>query len=104
VVLYNAQRAYVEELVGAIQSALRQLALSHAASVVASQLTVSIGAACVQPVPGRSSAGMVQLADEALYQAKDKGRDRCVIMDKEYGQLATGTYRHVDGEAIRLVS
>jgi diguanylate cyclase (GGDEF)-like protein len=104
VVLYNAHREYVEELAGAIRTALGQLALSHAASLVASQLTVSIGAACVIPTANRSSAGLVQLADEALYQAKDKGRDCCVIKDKEYGGLITGSYRNDEDEFVRLVS
>lgn len=102
VVLFNAQREYVEELAARIQLALRQLALSHAASMVASQLTVSIGAACVLPAQGRSSAGLIQLADQALYRAKGQGRDCCVIMDHEYQQMITGSYRK-DDDDVRMV-
>lgn len=101
VVLYQANRDYVEELAGRIQTELRQLGLTHAASPVASQLTLSIGAACVMPQSGRSNAGLIQLADQALYQAKHRGRDCCVIMDREYEQLVTGAYSRDD---LRLVS
>jgi len=92
-ILYDARRDYVEELTALIRSELRKLEVEHAASKVGRYLTVSIGAACVQPQLSRSTGGWVQLADEALYTAKGTGRDRCVIMDKEYAQVATGRYK-----------
>jgi PleD family two-component response regulator len=60
---------------------------------VSKQLTVSIGAAWIQPRPERSHFGFIQLADEALYEAKGAGRNRAVIMDKEYEELSTGSFR-----------
>jgi predicted signal transduction protein with EAL and GGDEF domain len=56
-------------------------------------VTFSIGAACVQPIPGRQPEGFIQLADEALYAAKERGRNRTVIMDREYETLRTGAFR-----------
>jgi predicted signal transduction protein with EAL and GGDEF domain len=56
-------------------------------------LTVSIGIACVQPTDDRTHVGFIQLADEALYAAKERGRDCIVVMDKEYGDLTTGSFR-----------
>ena len=41
----------------------------------------------------RSHFGFIQLADEALYAAKERGRNCIVIMDKEYGTLTTGSFR-----------
>ncbi len=95
-ILYDAQRDYVEELTQIIRNELRELNVLHAASEIAEYLTVSIGAACITPELRRSPAGWVQLADQALYEAKDTGRNRCIIMDKEYAQLATGRYGIAD--------
>lgn len=104
VVLYDVRRDYVQELATNIQTELRQLALNHPASPGTRQLTVSIGAACVVPVQDRSIFGFVQLADEALYEAKDTGRDRAIIKDKEYDDMTTGAFRHPNQQAQRRVS
>ncbi len=93
IVLYNARRDYVEEVARRIQASMERLALRHPASPISQHLTVSIGAACVLPTPERSQYGFIQLADEALYDAKGAGRNRCIVMDKEYEELATGSFR-----------
>jgi diguanylate cyclase (GGDEF)-like protein len=94
IVLYNARRDYVEDISRRIQASMERLALRHPASPISQHLTVSIGAACVLPAPERSQYGFIQLADEALYDAKGAGRNRCVVMDKEYEELATGSFRN----------
>ncbi|MGE0114563.1 MAG: diguanylate cyclase [Steroidobacteraceae bacterium] len=104
VVLYDAGRDYVQELASRIQGRLLELGIAHPASSGTRRVTVSIGAACVVPDQNRSVFGFIQLADEALYEAKDTGRDRTVIKDREYADLATGAFRHADGRAQRRVS
>jgi diguanylate cyclase (GGDEF)-like protein len=94
IVLYNARRDYVEEVTQRIQQTLDGLALKHPASPIAKFVTVSVGAACVLPQTDRSHFGFVQLADEALYEAKGAGRNRMVIMDREYEDLNTGSFRN----------
>lgn len=91
-IIYDAKRDFVEQLIQLIRSELHQLNIEHAASTVSKRLTASIGVACIEPKMSRSVAGWVQLADEALYVAKDAGRDRYIIMDKEYENMATGRY------------
>jgi diguanylate cyclase (GGDEF)-like protein len=93
IVLFNTRRDHVEELARRIQASIESLAIEHPASPQSGRLTVSIGAACVQPVNGRSHFGFIQLADEALYAAKERGRNCVVVMDKEYAELSTGSFR-----------
>jgi diguanylate cyclase (GGDEF)-like protein len=93
-VLYDARRQHAEEMARQIQAGIESLAIAHAASPSASKrLTVSIGIACVQPTGDRSHFGFIQLADEALYAAKERGRDCIVVMDKEHDELTTGSFR-----------
>ncbi|MGH8178157.1 MAG: diguanylate cyclase [Steroidobacter sp.] len=94
IVLYDAGRAHVEDAARRIQMGIEALAVKHMGSPSpARRLTVSIGAACIQPSAGRTHFGFIQLADEALYAAKERGRNCVVIMDKEYDQLTTGSFR-----------
>ncbi|MBX3614097.1 MAG: GGDEF domain-containing protein [Burkholderiaceae bacterium] len=65
----------------------------HDGSQVSARLTVSLGIAYVVPGPGRSTRGFVQLADEALYEAKEQGRNKAVFRELEYDELVTGSFR-----------
>jgi diguanylate cyclase (GGDEF)-like protein len=93
VLLYDVERDKVEELCRQLHASLQKAALPHPASSVGELVTFSIGAACVQPQSGRRPEGFIQLADEALYAAKESGRNRTVIMDREYETLTTGAFR-----------
>ncbi|HSN73408.1 MAG TPA: diguanylate cyclase [Steroidobacteraceae bacterium] len=97
IVLYNARRDYVEDLAATIRANVAALAMKHPGSPVSPLLTVSIGAACIVPKAERSRFGIVQLADEALYAAKDRGRNCLIVMDREYEVLSTGSFRKAAG-------
>ena len=76
-----------------IRKCVEQLAIEHRGSRAGPMLTVSIGAAVIAPDLQRSPGGALQLADEALYRAKSKGRNRVEIMDEaEYRLLETGVF------------
>jgi diguanylate cyclase (GGDEF)-like protein len=92
VVLYEASREYVAEVLTRIQRSIAELNIPHEASRVASRLTVSIGAAFILPSSSRTHDGLIQLADEALYSAKEQGRNRVVVMEAEYHTLRTGRF------------
>ena len=57
-------------------------------------VTVSVGVAFVMPKLGRAAEGAVQLADEALYEAKAAGRN-CIIVKAAaaYRGLNTGAFK-----------
>lgn len=77
-----------------IQTSVEQLGIAHEGSSCSPVVTVSIGAAHVRPLPGRSPAGALQLADENLYRAKREGRNRFLLRGADYESLSTGRFRH----------
>ncbi len=97
IVLYEASREYVAEVVTRIQRSIAELNIAHEASRVASRLTVSIGAAFIRPTAERTPEGLIQLADEALYSAKEQGRNRVVVMEAEYQTMKTGRFEKLRG-------
>lgn len=92
VVLYEANREYIAEVLTRIQRSIAELNIPHEASKVASRLTLSIGAAFVLPAANRTLEGLIQLADEALYCAKEEGRNRVIVLEAEYHTLRTGRF------------
>ncbi len=98
VVLYEASREYVAEVLTRIQRSIAELNIPHDASRVAGRLTLSIGAAFILPSSCRTPEGLVQLADEAMYCAKEQGRNRVVVMEDEYNTLRTGRFEKRRGQ------
>ena len=58
-----------------IQLAVRQLHIPHATSGISDWVTFSLGIATIVPVGSSSPKTLISLADEALYEAKNEGRD-----------------------------
>jgi diguanylate cyclase (GGDEF)-like protein len=65
-----------------MRSRVETLKVEHRASGVASHLTVSLGVASVVPKPAVRPEDLVDLADRALYAAKEGGRNRVITADK----------------------
>jgi diguanylate cyclase (GGDEF)-like protein len=66
----------------AIRNDLRDIAMLHALNLPSKRATVSLGAATTRGMEKSGGSGsLVLAADRALYQAKERGRDRLVLAD-----------------------
>jgi len=66
-----------------IRQGIVNLKIIHPASHVSKYVTVSLGGAAVIPSPNSSPQQLISVADKALYQAKQGGRNRVEIAHSE---------------------
>jgi len=93
IMLYDTTQDYAAQVAENLLEEVRKLGIPHQGSGAAPVLTISIGVACIVPVARRSSAGLLQLADQALYAAKDAGRNQVRLLQEEYEHMKTGYFR-----------
>lgn len=70
------------KLAEVIRAHVRGLAIPHEKSIVDRYVTISAGVACMVPSREASFEALIKLADDALYDAKAKGRNRCVSLQE----------------------
>lgn len=76
-----------------VREQVQLLNIEHRDSSAARTVTISAGVAFVRPsTTDRSAQGLIQLADEALYCAKQRGRNRMVVAEQA-GATETGAFR-----------
>ena len=92
-VLYGPAQDFGREIPETLRRGVEELKIAHAESTTGPWLTVSVGVAIVSPGNERSLAGAIQLADEALYQAKEDGRNRVVVKESKSAHIQTGRFR-----------
>ena len=68
---------YLAEL---IRQAIHSLEIPHSQSLVSNHITVSLGVACMIPDEQLSPQDLINAADQALYTAKQQGRDRVTFV------------------------
>jgi diguanylate cyclase (GGDEF)-like protein len=66
-----------------IRQSIADLQIPHASSGVANHVTMSLGVATLIPREDCSLTALKEMADEALYLAKDGGRNRAICLGAE---------------------
>ena len=93
VILYDADDQQAREVAERVRTVVGELNIEHRASGPFSRVTISVGVAALRPTADRSPGGALQLADQALYEAKRQGRNRVEFMDGlQHDLLETGVF------------
>ena len=91
--LYDIDAGQAEQIAEQMRRAVMELAIEHRSSRTCPTVSVSVGVAAIEPAGARKPRGATQLADEALYEAKRRGRNGVVVMDDtQYKLLVTGVF------------
>jgi len=91
VILYNSTEQYVRDYADAIVNQIAALEIEHKASDVAEVVTISVGAAVMRPAASYEPDQLLRKADDALYEAKEQGRNRAYVYHLENSLYATTT-------------
>jgi diguanylate cyclase (GGDEF)-like protein len=87
-------RAIAEQLRAAIEAAR----IEHRAAPKTGRVTASVGGAWIEATLERTPDDLVQLADEALYSAKQAGRNEVRFLGPEHSNAFTGTLRRLPAD------
>lgn len=91
--LYDVDTSQAEQIAEGMRRAVMDLSIEHRASRTGPTVTVSVGVAAIEPTVSRKPRGATQLADEALYAAKQRGRNGIVVLDEtQYNLMTTGVF------------
>ncbi len=88
----NKEEEFANACAESVRRNVVKMQIPHELSTCHRYVTVSIGVAFIMPETNRSLSGSLQMADEALYQAKDEGRNR-VVVKADVPAFRTGNFR-----------
>jgi len=80
VILPNTPSAGATAIADRIRQSTQALAIPHKQSEVSDIISISLGVASVVPTLDSTPTALIALADQALYIAKQQGRDRYMVV------------------------
>jgi diguanylate cyclase (GGDEF)-like protein len=93
VILFDVDGPHAQAVADRMRLAVKNLGVEHGGSRAGPVVTISVGVGVVQPSRDRQSRGALQLADQALYEAKVRGRNRIEVLDEAaHHLLETGVF------------
>lgn len=82
ITLPNTRSEKAREVAAAVQEQIKQLRIQRSPNDEDKYVTVSIGVATLTPTSLNTKEELIQIADQALYDAKSKGRNKVIVKDE----------------------
>ena len=82
IILPETSSSKAKHIAEEIRVAIEDLQILHKASDVSDHITVSLGVATQIPTRHTKPHGLINLADEAMYEAKRKGRNQVIVANQ----------------------
>lgn len=88
-VLYDPTPSYLESLTRSLCHKVVDLDIEHKASEATPTVSLSVGAAITEATGSTTPEQLLRQADDALYEAKNQGRNQAIVYRTEWGQQTT---------------
>ena len=89
ILLYDPNPDFLQSYVQGLCQDVADLEVEHKASETLHCVSLSIGAALTDASSNVAADQLIRQADDALYEAKDQGRNRAIVYRTEWGQQTT---------------
>ena len=93
IILYQVTPDHARALAEQVRASIEQARIEHRAAPRTGRVTASVGGAWIEASLDRTPDDIVQLADEALYAAKQAGRNAVSFLGPDHSQSFTATMR-----------
>ena len=95
IVLYDPTAGFLETFTSGLCRKITDLDIEHKASETTANVSLSIGAAITETAGQVGPDHLIRQADDALYEAKQQGRNQAIIYRNEWGQQTTANLASV---------